>query len=133
MRNLDYVKGTFEMLEIPLNLRYDFSVTGNTLFFASTGISSYLLSSENNNYYSNPWGPRLICQTIPNPKTGNYLFSAATLSVGVETGLSNSLSLLIAPYVKMPVRNIGFGQVQMNTVGINFALKFAPVISRRRH
>jgi hypothetical protein len=54
------------------------------------------------------------------------------LSLGVETGISNNLSLLVAPYVKLPSRNIGFGQVSVSSVGINFALKFAPVISRQR-
>ena len=120
-----------EMLEIPLNLRYDFSVTVSTLFFASAGVSSYLLTSENSGMYGTPWG----YQTYqPSPSTGqhSYLFSAANLSLGVETGLSNSLSLLIAPYMKIPTRGIGFGQVQMSSVGINFALKFAPVISRKR-
>jgi hypothetical protein len=130
-QHLDYVKGTFEMLEIPLNLRYDFSVTGSTLFFASAGVSSYLMTSENSNMYGNPWG---YPSHQPCPDTGrhSYLFSAATLSLGVETGLSNSLSLLIAPYMKIPTRGVGFGQVQMSSVGINFALKFAPVISRKR-
>jgi hypothetical protein len=130
-RHLDYVKGTFEMLEIPLNLRYDFSVTGSTLFFASAGVSSYLLTSENSGMYGTPWGYQTY---MPSPPTGqhSYLFSAANLSLGVETGLSNSLSLLIAPYMKIPTRGIGYGQVQMSSVGINFALKFAPVISRKR-
>ncbi len=130
-RHLDYVKGTFEMLEIPLDLRYDFSVTGSTLFFASAGVSSYLMTSENSGMYGSPWGYQSY---QPSPATGehSYLFSAATLSLGVETGLSNSLSLLIAPYMKIPTRGIGFGQVQMSSVGINFALKFAPVISRKR-
>jgi hypothetical protein len=129
--HLDYVKGTFEMLEIPLNLRYDFSVTGSTLFFASAGISSYLMTSENSGMYGSPWGYQSY---LPCPATGqhNYLFSAANLSLGVETGLSNSLSLLVAPYMKIPTRSVGFGQVQMSSVGINFALKFSPVISRKR-
>ena len=130
-RHLDYVKGTFEMLEIPLNLRYDFSVTGSTLFFASAGVSSYLMTSENSSMYGDPWGYQSY---QPCPATGehSYLFSAVNLSLGVETGLSNSLSLLIAPYMKIPSRGVGFGQVQMSSVGINFALKFAPVISRKR-
>jgi hypothetical protein len=130
-QHLDYVKGTFEMLEIPLNLRYDFSVSGSTLFFASAGVSSYLMTSENSSMYGNPWG---LPSDQPCPATGqhSYLFSAANLSLGVETGLSNSLSLLIAPYMKIPTRGVGFGQVQMSSVGINFALKFAPVISRKR-
>ena len=132
MSHVDLVKGTFETLEIPLNLRYDFSVSGSTLFFATGGVSSYLLTSENDNYYSNVWG-RTECLNFPVNNHRSYLFSSLNLSLGVETGLSNSMSLLIAPYVKTPIRNIGFGQMDLSSVGINFAVKFAPVISRKRH
>jgi hypothetical protein len=131
-RHVEFVKGSFQMLEIPLNLRYDFSVTGSTLFFATAGLSSYLFAADYGNCYVRtlsghemPWG-------FKQPGTGNYLFSSMSLSLGVETGLSNSMSLLIAPYVKMPLRSIGFGQVQMNSVGISFSLKWAPVTSMRR-
>jgi len=131
LHNVDFVKGSFNMLEIPLNLRYDFSVAGSTLFFASAGFSSYLLTNENCNYYYN-WYGREDCRSFNYSNKNNYLFSSINLSLGVETGISNSLSMLIAPYIKIPSRNIGFGQVQMNSVGINFALKFAPVTSRKR-
>jgi hypothetical protein len=128
------VKGAFEMLEIPLNLRYDFTFTGSTMFFVSGGLSSYLLASQNNNYYYHTiWNPRSSeCMPVSSPGK-SYLFSALNLQVGVETGLSNSLSLLIAPYMKIPVRGVGIGQMQLSTVGINFALRYAPVISRKRY
>jgi hypothetical protein len=130
MSNVQFVTGRLDMLEIPLNLRYDFSTTGNTLFFASVGTSSYLLTSENCSYYYNLFG-RIGSKEFQYSKP-DYLFSAINLSMGVETGISNSLSLLIAPYVKVPTGNIGFGQVQLSSFGIDFALKFAPVISRKR-
>lgn len=131
LHNIDFVKGSFNMLEIPLNLRYDFSVTGNTVFFASAGLSSYFFASESCNYYFNYYG-REDSKGFHYPKQENSLFTAATLSLGVEAGISNSLSLLVAPYMKIPTRNMGFGQIQMNSVGINFALKFTPVLSRKR-
>ena len=131
LNNVDFVKGSFTMLEIPLNLRYDFSVTGNTLFFATVGTSSYLRTSENCNYYYD-WFGRQMSRGFQYSTQPGYLFSAIDLSVGVETGISNSLSLLIAPYMKIPTRNIGFGQVELSSVGINFALKFTPVLSRKR-
>ena len=130
-QNVNFVKGSLTMLEIPLNLRYDFSITGNTLFFANVGVSSYLLSGENGNCYVNYWG-REVPRGFQSPHPGNYLFSSMNLSLGVETGLSNSLSLLVAPWIKMPLRTIGLGQMQMNSVGITFALKWAPVTSVRR-
>ncbi|WP_431217721.1 outer membrane beta-barrel protein [Puia sp. P3] len=132
IHNLDFVKGSFSMLEIPLNLRYDFSVAGNTLFFATAGLSSYFMTRENCNYYFNAFGPREECKSFNYSNNSSNLFSSVNLSLGVETGISDDLSLLIAPYIKLPSRNIGFGQVSMSSVGVTFALKFAPVISKRR-
>ncbi|HEY4111004.1 hypothetical protein [Puia sp.] len=130
--NVSFVKGSFYMMEIPLNLRYDFSVAGNTLFFISAGSSSYLMTSENANLYWHHFNVE-ECNGVTHLGTHpNNLFSTVNLSAGVETGLSNSLSLVIAPYMKLPTRNLGLGQVQMNSVGINFVLKFSPVTSRKR-
>ncbi len=130
MRNdMAFVKGSIHMLEIPLNVRYDFGVAGNTLFFFSAGTSSYFAAKESDSYYF-PFFGRLAYRNIQYPGSSSYLLATVNLSVGVEAALSNSMSLLVAPYVKLPSRNIGFGQVEMNTFGINFALKYAPV--RRR-
>lgn len=132
MRNIDFVKGSFNMLEIPLNLRYDFSVAGNTTFFASGGFSSYLLTRENCNYYYSLFG-REASRRFNYQANQSHLFSAINLSLGMETGISNSFSILVAPYMKLPSGKIGFGQIEMNSIGINFALKYAPVIKRKRH
>ena len=131
LHNVDFVKGTLNMLEIPLNLRYDFSVTGNTVFFASAGLSSYLFTRENCNYYYNSF-MREIVRGFDYPTRDNFLFSAVNLSLGVEAGISNNFSLLVAPYMKLPTGNLGFGKIQMNSVGINFALKYTPVLSKKR-
>jgi len=133
IHDVSLIKGSFYMLEIPLNLRYDFLLTGNTVFFLSGGASSYLMTSEHSQYYFNLFG-RQTCQDFKGveARNKNYLFSSVNLSMGVETGLSNSLSLLIAPYVKVPTAGMGFGQVQITSVGLNFALKYAPVLSRKR-
>jgi Outer membrane protein beta-barrel domain len=133
MPYINYVKGSFNMLEIPLNLRYDFSVAGNTLFFATAGLSSYVATTESCNYYyfPNPSG-RQGSKNLHYANRPDYLFSALNLSVGVEMGINNSMSVLVAPYVKVPVRNIGFGQVDLSSVGINFIFEFTPILSRSR-
>jgi len=134
MPYVNFVKGSFNMLEIPLNLRYDFSVTGNTMFFATAGLSSYVLTTESCNYYYQGYQP-FSRQTIKSMHYANqpdYWFSALNLSMGVEMGINNSMSVIVAPYVKVPVRNMGFGQVQLSSVGINFIFEFTPVLSRSR-
>jgi len=132
MYNVDLVKGTFNMLEIPINLRYDYSIVGNTTFFATAGLSSYLLTHENCNYYFDLFG-RGFHREFDYKNRQTRLFSTVNLSMGVETGISNSVSLQVAPYLKLPIGNLGFGQVQLSSMGISFGVKYAPVLSRKRH
>jgi hypothetical protein len=130
---IDYIKGSFNMLEIPLNLRYDFSAGDNVLFFASIGTSSYLFTTENCDYYYHGYNPRTISsQRFTYTNQPDDLFSTINISAGAEVGISNSLSLLLAPYAKLPTRGIGFGQVQLSSVGLDLALRFTPVLSRKR-
>jgi hypothetical protein len=130
LKDVDFIKGTMRMMEIPIDLRYDFSVAGNTVFFASGGVSTYLFGKENCNYYYDFFG-REICREFQYDNKHSFL-STANLSLGVETGISNDFSLMIAPYMKLPLSNVGFGNIRMSSVGINLALRFAPVISRKR-
>ncbi len=132
MHYVSFVKGTLNLWEIPLALRYDFSVTGNTIFFISGGASSYMLTHENCNYYFDLFG-RTAREEFKYGAHNLSLFSTVDLSMGVETGLSNSLSFLVAPYMKLPTTGLGFGKVEMNSVGIDFALKYTPVLKRKRH
>jgi hypothetical protein len=130
--NVEYIKGKFSMLEVPLNLRFDFSTTANTLFYLSAGASSYFFTTENCSYFYNMYSQRTAEKKVTYTNHPDNLFSTLNLSMGVEYGLSNGLSFLVAPYVKVPMRNMGFGQMQLNSFGIDFALRFTPVISRTR-
>jgi len=127
---VDFVKGSMIMLEIPLSLRYDFSITGNTIFFASGGLSTYLFGKEDAKYFYEMFRQE-VCREIQYNNKSSF-FSTANLSLGVETGISNSLSIQVAPYIKLPVSDLGFGRIRMNSVGINVALRYSPVISRKR-
>jgi hypothetical protein len=132
LKNVDFIKGKMNMLEIPINIRYDFSVTGNTVFFASGGVSSYLFGNERSKYYYyfNFTG-REECREFQYTNKQNIL-SSANLSLGVETGVSNDFSIMVAPYMKLPLSDLGFGRIRMSNVGINVGLRYAPVLSRKR-
>ena len=131
LKDVDFIKGTMNMLEIPINLRYDFSVTGNTVFFASGGVSTYLFGSERSKYYFDFFG-REACREFKYTNKQSIL-SSANLSFGVETGISNDFSIMVAPYMKLPLSDLGFGRIRMSSVGINVGLRYSPVLSRKRH
>ncbi|HVW58479.1 MAG TPA: hypothetical protein VHC48_00540 [Puia sp.] len=130
--HVDFVKGSMTMLEIPLTLRYDFSVTGNTVFFASGGLSTYLFGNEDcRYYYFSPFVGQEVHKGLQySNKPG--IFSTANLSLGVETGISNDLSIMLAPYMKLPVSDLGFGKIRMSSVGISVGIRYSPVLSRKR-
>ena len=48
------------MLEVPLNLRWDFNTSDNSLFFFGVGTSSYLFTRQNCIYYYNFYNPRTL-------------------------------------------------------------------------
>jgi hypothetical protein len=129
---VDFVKGSMTMLEIPLSLRYDFSVTGNTVFFASGGLSTYLFGNEDcRYYYFSPFVGQEVHKGLQYSNKPGF-FSTANLSLGVETGISNDLSIMLAPYMKLPVSDLGFGKIRMSSVGISVGIRYSPVLSRKR-
>ncbi|HTR27708.1 MAG TPA: porin family protein [Puia sp.] len=135
MGNTDpaYVKGTFDMLEVPVDLRYDFNTGGNLLFFINAGVSSYFFTRESCGYYFTWYNTRNVLDKQRTYTDPDNLFASLNLSLGAELGISNSLSVMVAPYYKIPMRNLGFGQIQLSSVGIDFAIRFAPIISRKRY
>ena len=130
---VEYIKGTFTMLEIPINLRWDFITSDNSLFYLGIGTSSYFFDRQNCGYYFDFYNPRnLLYKEVAYSNEPSNLFATLNFSAGAEFGLTNSLSFLVGGYVKTPTRGIGFGQVDMTSFGLTFGLHFAPVISRKR-
>jgi len=122
------------MLDIPINLRYDISLEGNNRFFVSSGLSSYIMTNQSYVYFyrTNPFGFQGWADASYNTPQ-NYWFSMLNLSMGFETSISNSFSLQVEPYAKMPLRQVGVGNVSLTSYGINLGLKYAPVLKRSRN
>ncbi len=131
--HVEFVRGSFKMIELPLNLRYDFSADGNTTFFVNGGLSSYFMLDQSNDYFCHDYvgAQRWIKQT--DGQNQNYWFSMLNLSLGFETFLQKNISLQIDPYVKVPLRNIGVGNMRLSSYGINIGIKYSPVLKRSRH
>jgi hypothetical protein len=132
MVQLHYVEGSANMLEIPLNIRYDFKLADNSLFYLTGGVSSYLVGDENCLYFYENFG---MNRRAPEKETDpqNYWFAALNLAMGIEKPISTSFSIQAEPYLKLPLSGVGIGNVQLNSFGINFSLKYTPVLGKSRH
>lgn len=120
---LDYIDGDCSMWEIPLIVRYDLTSSQRGSWFAATGLSSYLMKKESYEYYYTQNGT-YDSRYRSYPTNEKYLFSIAHLSGGYERRISKRLSLQVEPYIKLPLKGLGFGRMQLNSFGTNASLKF---------
>jgi hypothetical protein len=120
-------EGYCSMLDIPLNVRYDFSVTPKNRFFASTGLSTYIMKNEDYDYYYK-YGSMDGMYNWTTNKGGagdsTYLFSILNLSAGFERSLNKHFSIQAEPYLKLPLSQLGHAKLNLSSYGIYFSFKY---------
>jgi hypothetical protein len=110
------------VIDIPFNIRkYFYTKNGNT-FFASTGVSSYLMLREDYNYEYTEDRPNWSTFWRYENRNKHYL-GILNLSVGYEKPLTDKLALGIEPFIKLPLTGIGQGRVRFLSFGANLAIK----------
>lgn len=122
---MKWVQADCFMWDIPINIRYDWLLKEKQRAFASVGVSSYVMNKEDlhyyHSYYNNPADKVWV-----NEQNSSFWMSALNLSVGFEQRISHVLSLQAEPFMKMPVREIGYGKIDLNSFGIFLSLKYSP-------
>jgi len=119
------VDGICRILEIPLNLRYDISQSDRSRWFAGGGMSSYYMQNEKYKYNYDKYvhEPKYGWEG----KTGWYWLSHINASAGYEYRFSQKLSLLAEPYVRVPIKKVGYGKVNLFTTGVWISVRYTPV------
>ncbi|HET6769265.1 MAG TPA: hypothetical protein VFH08_17775 [Chitinophagaceae bacterium] len=112
------VNGKNRLYEWPVNMKYTI-ISGKHSLFTTAGLSSYLMKSENYDY-----------EYVQNNQPGghNYLsysnetkdwFSVVNLSIGYTHKLGSNGTLRVEPYLKLPIKNLGVGQMPIMSTGLN--------------
>ena len=125
----------WQLVDLPLNLRYNAIQTDRNKWFVSSGTSNYFFLKENyeSDYtvsYQDIYDPRLTRtqELVRQRETQSaiQLFATINVSLGLETSLGKHLTLQVEPYWRFPVRSLGSEGVFVQTGGlltrINFAL-----------
>lgn len=126
------VAGQCNMLDIPLNLRYDWALRSRpswaagppARWFVSGGVTTYVMLRETYDFlYADPSDPNIkVWQT--KAQTGAYGFSTLNLSAGYERPLSRRLSWQIEPFLKIPLRSVGYYQVKLLSTGAFLSIRY---------
>ncbi|MFL5789673.1 MAG: outer membrane beta-barrel protein, partial [Flavisolibacter sp.] len=115
------VDGICHMIELPLNVKYNFATLKKNSFFTELGISSYLMKMENYNYIY-MWNGQLASGSkIYNNSSRNWL-SIMNFSVGYQHKMGNHYDLRIEPYFKAPLKGVGIGELPITSFGLNIAV-----------
>ena len=139
------VDGQCSMLDIPINLRYDFlrvptrsgrlpakrsraerspAERSPALWFVSGGLTTYIMQSEQYDYnYANPADTRIRVRSWSG-KTGRYNVSNLNLSMGYERAISRRFSWQVEPFVKVPLKGVGFFKVRLLSTGAFLSLRY---------
>jgi hypothetical protein len=111
------------MLDIPLNLRYSIVLKDRHQIFISGGASTYFLLKEDYYFHYDQDDPALPTYWGTN-NVSIYPFGIVNLSLGYQYQLGRKGSIQVEPFIKLPTGGIGWGNVDLHTIGVYFMYKY---------
>lgn len=112
-----------KILDIPINFRYDMSQGNKSRWFATTGVSNYIMLNEKYNYTYPPNSYNIKWKTWEGT-TGNYWLGVLNISMGFERQIGRNWSFQAEPYLKMPLAQVGMGKVMLSTSGVYISARY---------
>ena len=119
--NVISLEGESSLIEVPVKLRYYLSQGKRTNIYSAAGFSSYVLTNEKNDYL-------LLVNGVQQKMTSNYknsygyISATVDLSIGLEREINRKFQIRVEPYLKIPVRGIGIGSMQVMSTGLQIGL-----------
>ncbi len=112
------------LFDIPITLAYELFDFGKSGLFVSTGLSSYIMLNEEYLFsYERDTGEGIESWS---DRTGTrHWFSNAGFSIGYEREITRKISLRAEPYVRIPVREVGWANIRLYSMGSFFSIRYA--------
>lgn len=125
------ISGRCNVIDMPINLRYDVALRpqlkGQAIsrWFVSGGVTTYIMQQEKY-VYNYPVDAHIYpgTQKERNERTGLYGFSQLNVSAGYERALSRRLSWQVEPFVKVPLKGVGYFKINLLSTGAFFSLRY---------
>jgi len=119
----DRIDGTCSMYEVPVAVTFDIVSTRRTRLFASAGMSSYFVRSEEYYYHFDTPNPGAV-NGWTGKKPSTLWFGIGTLSAGLDFKATRTLSLGVEPYFKLPLEGMGWADIDLYSTGVMFAARY---------
>lgn len=117
------VDGNCRMLELPVAVLYSFSKKPAHSWFASAGLSSYIMKKEDYDYdYLYVSSGNVVKHNKVYENATKDWLSIVQLSVGFTSKLGSVGHLRLEPYFSIPVKGIGYGSLPLNSYGLKIGI-----------
>jgi len=111
------VNADCRVLDIPMNINYAFLKRKNYKISLGTGISSYIMLREDYRFtYAETNSSNPLAYHVVNEN--KHWLSVLNFQASFEERLNSRLSLSLQPYMKIPLGNIGFAGVKLQSFGM---------------
>ena len=114
------LKGRSNYIEFPVVAKYDFIKKQTSAAFVTTGVSSSLLTQESNKYVVQISGLQQNMNALYN-HTSIKVLSSVHVGFGYQKTLQKNTTLRIEPYLNLPVKGAGIGNMRVMSAGIHIA------------
>lgn len=111
------------LIDIPINFKYNFIHFDRSRLYATAGISSYIMLNEEYSFNYDRNEPSLVQGWSGKTGTRHWM-SNGSLSVGYEFDLTPALSIRAEPFIKVPLREVGWGNVKLYSTGTFISLNY---------
>ena len=111
------------ILDIPMNINFSFLRSGRSGFFLTAGFSSYIMLNENYYFeFTENVNEQPQNQSIQSGRM--HFLSNAGFSAGYELEINSILSLRAEPFIKVPLQEVGWGNVKLYSLGSYFSVNY---------
>lgn len=109
------------MLDIPLNIGYQVYNKYQNKVTIGTGLSSYIMLHESYTFnYADAYASGPSQYTVPG--VNKYIFGVVNFNATFQHQVNSKIGYSIQPYLKLPLTNIGYSQVRLQTTGVALGL-----------
>ena len=117
------IDGSCYVVEVPVILRYKIRSMRKSSLVIASGASSYFLLAESYRYRFEQPNPGAKSEWSTT-KNSSFIFNVINFSLGYEYTVLPQLTVGVEPYIKVPIKDMGWAKVRLYSTGAAFTLRY---------
>jgi hypothetical protein len=117
------VQGDCRMIELPIVLKYDFGFKKAHNWFATAGVSSFLMKQEDyayDYYYTTSGTTHTYSKTYENESKD--WAAVLQISGGYMRSIPFGMNLRVEPFIQIPLKGAGYGNLPLTSAGLRLGI-----------